>query len=107
MVGVGGGFGGKIQADYDELAAIANEFAQEAAAAEQLANRLKSLVGELESGGWIGRGADAFYSEMHDLVEPGFDRLVRALEDGSSAIKQISNILSNAEQDASSLFRLR
>jgi len=106
-MGSGGGFGGKIQADYDELAAIANQFAQEAAAAEQLANRLRSLVGELEGGGWIGRGADAFYGEMHDLVEPGLDRLIRALEDGGSAIKQISTLISNAEQDASSLFNRR
>jgi WXG100 family type VII secretion target len=63
--------GQKIQADYDELANIANEFANEASAAEQLTNQITNLVGELEGGGWIGRGAQAFYSEMHDEVEPG------------------------------------
>ena len=96
--------GFKVQADYDELNAIANEFMQEAAGVEQLLNQINNLVGELEGGGWIGRGAQAFYGEMHDLVDPGMQRLVRALEDGGSAIKQISNILSNAEQEASSLF---
>lgn len=101
------GFGVKIQADYDELANIANQFAQEAAGVEQLMNQISSLVGELEGGGWIGRGADAFYAEMHDLVEPGLHRLAQALEDGGNAVKQISNILSQAEQEASSFFSRR
>lgn len=99
-----GSMGHKIQADYDELGNIANQFAQEASATEQLTNQIMSLVGELEGGGWIGRGADSFYAEMHDMVEPGLQRLARALEDASSAVKQASNILSQAEQEASSLF---
>ncbi len=94
----------KIQADYDELASIANQFAQESSAAEQLMNQIANLVGQLEGGGWIGRGAQAFYGEMHDEVEPGLRRMVQALEDASSAIKQISSLISQAEQDASSLF---
>lgn len=99
------GFGGKIQADYDELAAIANEFNQEAAAAEQLLNNIMNMVGELEGGGWIGRGAESFYAEMHDLVEPGMQRLVRALEDAGGAVKQISSIISQAEAEASGFFK--
>lgn len=96
--------GNKVQADYDELEKIAGEFADESANMEQLMGQVMNLVGELESGGWIGRGADSFYAEIHDLVEPGMQRLVRALEDGGNAIKQISNILSQAENDASALF---
>jgi WXG100 family type VII secretion target len=101
------GVGSKIQADYDELANIANELAQESQAVEQLTNQIMNLVGQLESGGWIGRGADAFFGEMQDLVQPGLQRLGRGLEDGSNAVKQISNILSQAENDASSLFSRR
>ena len=100
-------FGNKVQADYDELNNIANQFAQEAAGVEQLANQIMSLVGELEGGGWIGRGADAFYGEMHDLVEPGLQRLSRALEDAGNATKQIVNIMSQAEHEASNLFSRR
>ncbi len=98
------GIGNKIQADYDQLTSIANQFAQEASSTEQLTNQIMSLVGELEGGGWIGRGADSFYNEMHDLVEPGLTRLARALEDASNAVKQISNVMSQAEHEASSLF---
>jgi WXG100 family type VII secretion target len=94
----------KIRADYDELANIANELGQESQAVEQLASQIVNLVGQLQSGGWIGRGAEAFYGEMQDLVEPGMRRLIRALEDSSNAVKQISNIFSQAEQDASGLF---
>lgn len=96
--------GRKIQADYDELANIANEFAQEFQAIEQLTGQIMNLVGQLQSGGWIGRGADSFYGEMQDLVQPGLQRLGRALDDGGNAIRQISNIVSQAEQEAASLF---
>jgi WXG100 family type VII secretion target len=96
--------GRKVQIDYDEIANIASQFAQESAAAEQLMNKITSLVGQLEGGGWIGRGAQAFYAEMHDEVEPGLQRMVQALEDASSSIKQIASIISQAEQEASSLF---
>ncbi len=96
--------GSKVQADYDELANIASQFAQESSAAQQLMTQITNLVGQLEGGGWIGRGAQAFYAEMHDEVEPGLRRLVQALEDASSSIKQISSIVSQAEQEASSLF---
>ena len=99
--------GRKIQADYDELSQIANQFAQESSAAEQLMNQIQNLVGQLEGGGWIGRGAQAFYSEMHDEVEPGLGRMVHALEDASSAIKQISDLISQAEQEASFKFNVR
>jgi WXG100 family type VII secretion target len=98
------GVGNKVQADYDELANIANQFAQESSSTEQLVNQIMSLVGELEGGGWIGRGAQAFYAEMHDEVEPGLRRLIQALEDAANAVKQISNIISQAEQEASMKF---
>ena len=101
------GVSSKIQADYDELATIANELAQESQAVEQLTNQVMNLVGQLEGGGWIGRGADSFFNEINDLVQPGMQRLIRALEDGSNGVKQISNILSQAEQDASGLFNRR
>ena len=97
----------KIQADYDELTSIANQFAQESSAAEQLMNQITNLVGQLEGGGWMGRGAQAFYAEMHDEVEPGLQRLAQALEDASSSVKQISSTISQAEQEASSFFNRR
>jgi WXG100 family type VII secretion target len=99
--------GRKIQADYDELANIANQFAQESSSTQQLMSQITSLVNQLEGGGWIGRGAQAFYAEMHDEVEPGLQRMIQALEDASSSVKQISSIVSQAEQEASMKFTTR
>lgn len=97
-------FGHKIQCDYDELGNIANQFMQEATGIADLTSKIQSLVDELEGGGWIGRGAESFYAEMHDLVFPGLQRLSQALEDAGQATKQINNILSQAEQEASGQF---
>ncbi len=94
----------KIRADYDELATIANELGQESQAVEQLSTQIMNIVGQLESGGWVGRGADAFSAEMQDLVGPGMQRLMHALDDASNAVKQIGGILSQAEQEAASMF---
>jgi WXG100 family type VII secretion target len=99
------GFGHKVQADYDELATIANELSQEAGSVDDLTNKIMNMVGQLEGGGWIGRGAESFYAEMHDMVEPGLHRLVQALEDGSGAVKLISNTMSQAESEASAQFK--
>ncbi len=98
-------FGHKIQADYDELANIANQFAQEAAGVEQQTAKIMGLVGELEAGGWIGLGANAFYGEIYDLVEPGLQKLSRALEDAANATKQIAQMVQQAEQEASGRFK--
>ena len=46
--------GSKVQADYDELAAIANQFAQESSAAEQLLNQITES-GRPTGGRWLDR----------------------------------------------------
>jgi len=97
--------GHKVQADYDELSNIANQFMQESGAVADLMGKIQSLVSDLEGGGWIGRGAESFYAEMYDLVFPGMERLAQALEDGGQATKQIASIMSAAEQEASSQFK--
>lgn len=98
-------FGGKIQANYDELNNIANQFMQEASAASDLTNKIQNLVSDLEGGGWIGRGAENFYAEMYDLVFPGLERLSQALEQAGQATKKVADIISQAEQDASGQFK--
>lgn len=98
-------FGNKIQANYDELDNIANQFAQQAAGVEQQTAKIMGIVQELEGGGWIGRGAQAFYNEMNDMVRPGLQRLSRALEDASRVTKEISQVIQQAEQEASGRFK--
>jgi len=97
--------GRKIQANYDDLANVANQFSQMSSEMQQVMQQIASCVSDLQGGGWIGRGAQAFYAEMDDLVTPALQRLGQALEDASNAVTQVSNVFSNAEHDASSLFR--
>jgi len=91
---------GKIQARYDDLTDVANRFSQEAAEIEQMTQQVQSAMGNLEGGGWIGQAADAFFAEMNDEVLPAVKRLSEALEEANSSTKQISDIISNAEQEA-------
>jgi len=93
-----------IRADYDELARIAQEFDLEGCQIDQLILRLQRCVDELEHGGWIGRGANAFYNEMHNDVFPGLHRLADALIASSDAVTRISDIIREAEEEAASLF---
>ncbi|MBP8974885.1 MAG: WXG100 family type VII secretion target [Anaerolineae bacterium] len=97
----------RIRADYDELAAIAQEMQQEGYSVDSLIVRLRRCVDALEYGGWIGRGANSFYLEMHNDVFPALQRLANALLDGGDAVNQISQILHEAEEEASALFQRR
>jgi WXG100 family type VII secretion target len=95
----------KIQADYDGLSEIANKFSQESGQTEKLMNEIANLVGSLQDGGWIGLGANNFFQEMESLVNPGVGRLIKALEDASSASKRIADALQQAEDECSGYFR--
>ena len=94
-----------IRADYDELARIAQEFDLEGSQVDQLILRIRRCVDDLEYGGWIGRGANTFYGEMHNDVFPALQRLADALIAASDAVTRISAILQEAEEEAASRFR--
>ncbi|MGQ9851706.1 MAG: WXG100 family type VII secretion target [Aggregatilineaceae bacterium] len=93
-----------IRADYDELTAIAHQFQQESQSVDALITRLQRCVDELEYGGWIGRGASAFYAEMHNDVFPALHRLANALLEAGDAVNRISQIMREAEEAAAALF---
>jgi WXG100 family type VII secretion target len=67
---------------------------------------LKSDMDTLQGGGWIGKGAQAFYKEMGDTVMPTMQRLQRALAEASRITQQISQIMKAAEDEASSCFHV-
>lgn len=94
-----------IQCDYDDMASIMQNFSQQADQTRQLMDVMRRLVGELQSGGWIGNGAQAFFSEMEDLVFPGVNRMAEALTDAGSATQRISELLRSAEEEAARLFQ--
>ena len=52
----------EIRADYEQLEQIANRFASQQQAVQQMLQRVRGSMGKLENGGWIGRGSQAFYN---------------------------------------------
>ena len=97
-------FTDRIQADYDELEAIARQFDREGQDVERLLMRIRALVEELEGGGWQGQGARAFYDEMYQEVLPALRRLFDALYQASDATTQIIHTLRQAETEAGRIF---
>ncbi|NNJ13290.1 WXG100 family type VII secretion target [Chloroflexales bacterium ZM16-3] len=94
-----------IQANYDELAQIAARWHQQQETSEALDRRLKACLQSLEHGGWEGRGADAFFSEMHGEVLPALARFTEALEVAKSVTLEIRTQMRQAEEDAASPFK--
>jgi WXG100 family type VII secretion target len=94
-----------IQAQYEQLDAIAARFGQQAAVAEQISAQVRQAMSSLQQGGWIGQGAAAFFAEMEGLVFPGMGRLSAAMTEGQAATLKIKQIVQEAEEEASSPFR--
>lgn len=96
----------QIEANYEDLEGIANVFDQQLQRVEQLLQTVRGGMGQLESGGWIGVGADKFYAEMNELLLPAVQRLIQALEHASQATKQVAATFEGAEDEAGGLFRV-
>jgi WXG100 family type VII secretion target len=94
-----------IQCNYDSLAEMMISFSREADQTRQLMQTVRQVVNGLQSGGWIGLGAEAFFAEMEHLVFPGVERLSNALSDAGGATKRIAELLRAAEEEAAALFR--
>jgi len=97
--------GYKIQANYDFLQSAMQKFSQRSDEINQLQSTVNRVSGQLQSGDWIGQGAEKFFQEMNDLVTPGMKRLISVLKDASEATKRISDALREAEESAGALFR--
>jgi WXG100 family type VII secretion target len=95
----------EIKADYQQLEQVASRFASQAQVIEQMIQEVRSSMDPLESGGWIGRAADSFFSEMNGEVLPACQRLLNALHEASQATKDISATMSRAEDEACAPFR--
>jgi WXG100 family type VII secretion target len=94
----------QIQVNYEVLNEMENKFVQLAEGVQEMATKIKSRDNSLRQGGWIGRGSDAFYAEMDDLVMPAIARLRRALDEGGQALNRMARIFDEAEQEAQSGF---
>jgi WXG100 family type VII secretion target len=89
-----------VQVQYDALSDTKKRFEQQSQAIQEMHVMIRRAVDQLQNGGWIGGGADAFYAEMEDVVEPAIRRLVAALDLGGEVTAGTSQKLSEADQQA-------
>ncbi|NUM45016.1 MAG: WXG100 family type VII secretion target [Anaerolineales bacterium] len=94
----------RIQADYDQLDVLARRFDQQTTETQRLIQRVRQSVDNLQRGGWIGTGANAFLSEMDDEIFPALTRLEEALEYAQETTQHISQTLRQAEEEAANVF---
>ncbi|NHZ72605.1 MAG: WXG100 family type VII secretion target [Aquificales bacterium] len=94
-----------IQCDYERLEQIAAHFGEEANRIEIVQTAVQNRLTPLENSGWVGRGADAFFAEIEQIVLPAIRRLITALAEADAVSQQIIVILKSAEAEASSPFQ--
>lgn len=94
-----------IRVDYEALAKIAGQFQQEAEAIEEMLQMMRGSMAPLQDGGWVGRGSDAFFSEMEKDILPAVRRLADALSQAGEVSQKIGDVLQGAEDEACSPFR--
>jgi len=94
----------EFRAQYDELEKVAAQFAKQSQAIQSTLQKVRGSMNNLKSG-WIGRGSDAFFSEMGNVVLPATTRLQNALQEASAVTKTIVQTVKTAEQEASAPFK--
>jgi WXG100 family type VII secretion target len=94
-----------IQANYEQLAQVAERFGLAAEASAELRGRLMRDFSPLEAGGWVGRGSAAFCAEMHGDVFPAMDRLIGALLAAQQVTLDLRTVFQRAEEEAAAPLR--
>ncbi len=94
-----------VQAKYGELDAIAKIFGQYSEQTSDLNRQVQARMQDLQQGGWQGKGAAAFFSEMEQETLPAVQRLSHALTTAKSTVFQIKASLQEAERNAAAPFQ--
>ena len=89
-----------IQTQYDRLAAVAQQYAQQAEAVAVLQQHVERSAQALRQGGWEGRGAASFGAEMDTVVLPVMHRLHTAFVQAQSVTLKIAEVIRQAEEEA-------
>jgi WXG100 family type VII secretion target len=93
-----------VEVNYEDLERIKSSFDQQSQEAENMLRKISAQVETLQGGQWVGQGANAFYNEMHELVLPAIQRLIKSLQEGSRVVGQIMTEFRNAEEESRSVW---
>ena len=95
-----------VRSDYDQLKNVSSSFSQQADTLNGMNQNLQGNIDTLQGGDWIGQGAQAFFKEMNDQVMPTLKRLQSAMSESARITQQISQIMKQAEENASKCFHI-
>jgi WXG100 family type VII secretion target len=95
-----------VRSDYDQLKNVSQSFSQQADTLQSMFQNLQGNVDVLYNGDWIGQGQQAFIKEWNDEVNPTLQRLHKAMAEAARITQQISQIMKDAEDNASKVFHL-
>jgi WXG100 family type VII secretion target len=96
-----------VRSDYDQLKNVSHSFSSQSEVLNGMNQNLQSCMDTLQGGDWMGQGAQAFFKEMDDQVMPTLKRLQHALDESARITQQISQIMKEAEDNASKCFVIR
>jgi len=89
-----------IQTQYDRLAVVTQQYAQQAEAVAVLQQHVERTAQTLRQGGWEGRGAASFGAEMDTVVLPVMHRLHAAFVQAHTVTSKIAEVMRQAEEEA-------
>ena len=88
-----------VQIDYDAMMALAQRVDAQADDVTRMRDRIVRRMDQLQSGGWKGQGASAFYTEMQQEVLPALWRLIDSLRVCADVIRRICHEFEQADQE--------
>lgn len=93
-----------VRADYEELESIARKLEQLSYDVQSTVVDLRMQMSALQSGGWLGDAADAFYAEMEEVMFPHLKKLTDSYDDTAHGIKRVIDIFQRADGQIRPMF---
>ena len=93
-----------LQANFEELTALAGEANQ---LMEQLSSKsaeLGHVIEQLRGGDWQGQTANAFYTECETLVWPMTNKILQSLQEVGMVFNQVTQLLTDTDASAGEFF---
>lgn len=89
----------QTKVDYESVQAASQSFKQQADQIKRVQAALKSKAQGIRST-WIGKGANEFQKEFESTINPTYDKLVNALNEGGKVLGDLAKMFQDAEQEA-------
>jgi WXG100 family type VII secretion target len=93
----------QIQVQYEQVKTVSSSFTNQAQVVQDMLQHVQSSYNALQ---WKGEAYTKFEGEMQQLVFPASQRLIHALEEAAKTADKVSSTVSDAESNASSLFKV-